>query len=175
MRPNDADLVKAQITHKLLKRGGGGSTRTPDLGIMSPFSPYCKGGIASLLGFVFLPQTVNLLLVQQTEVDIQQAPQFGDGRWAVVNVDVNVAVVIDVPPPPLRTTSIDADCLPRASPPASSPAFSAANSLSASSPSVALKARPMASGTCGPTRMLPWADHVLPWRSPAQFGALGPV
>src|ERR1022692_1881265 len=73
-------------------------------------------------------------------------------------------------PRPLPTTSIDADCLPRESPPASSPALRAAKSLSARSPCVASKARPMASGTCGPTRMLPCADQVLPWRSPAQLG-----
>src|SRR6185436_17014554 len=83
-------------------------------------------------------------------------------------------------PPPLRTTSMDADCRPRVSPPASSPALSAAHIFSASSPWVASNALPIDSGTCGPARILPCADHGIfaPaafWRSPAQVGALGPV
>src|SRR5206468_2202820 len=78
-------------------------------------------------------------------------------------------------PPCFLTTRIEADCRPRESPPALSPALSAAKSFSANSPCVASKALHIDSGTCAPTRMLPCADHVLPWRSPAHLGAFGPV
>src|SRR5258708_29935491 len=78
-------------------------------------------------------------------------------------------------PPPLRTTSIEADCRPRESPPASSPALSAAHNFSASSPVADSNARPIDSGTCGPTRIFPCADQVLPCRSPTHVGAFGPV
>jgi hypothetical protein len=43
-------------------------------------------------------QRTDLLRIQQPEVDVEQPPQFGDRRGTVIDVERNLAVVVDVAP-----------------------------------------------------------------------------
>src|SRR5688572_30917571 len=78
-------------------------------------------------------------------------------------------------PPPFLTTTIDAACMPRVSPPAAWPASSAAMNRIDRCPLVSSNALIIASTTWGPARMLPCAAQYLPSLPPAHAVAFGPV
>ena len=78
-------------------------------------------------------------------------------------------------PPCSRTTRIAADRRPRRSPPASSPANSAAIRRSDSSPCVFLNARTIWGTTASPASILPWQENVSSKTWPSQSSASLPV